>query len=70
MRGRRFAFSQAQVTIRSKARNRDEILSAMENNGQVTLPTFPRSDSRLTKRGVRSVLIFGALMLALFRSRR
>lgn len=42
----------------------------MENNGQVTLPSFARYGSRLTKRQLRGVLLFGALVLTIFRSRR
>jgi hypothetical protein len=58
------------VIMRRKPRIPDQELSVMENNGQVTLPSFARYGSRLTKRQLRGVLLFGALVLTIFRSRR
>jgi hypothetical protein len=59
-----------QVSIRKKSRIPDEVLSAIENNGQVTLPTFARGESGLTRRHLRFVFFFGALLFAIFRPRR
>ena len=56
--------------MRSRAKIRDQELSVMENNGQVTLPSFSRYGSRLSKRQLRGVLFVSALVLTLFRSRR
>jgi len=42
----------------------------MENNGHVTLPGRLHSEYRLTKRHLHYVLLFGALILSLFRRRR
>jgi hypothetical protein len=61
---------ETEVSIRSKARVRDEEMSVMENNGQVTLPNFSRFGSRLTKRQLRCALFVSAIFLTLFRSRR
>lgn len=66
--GRRFAFFKE--VIRGRARIRDEEFNVMETNGQVTLPSSSRSESRLTRRHLHYVLLFSALLLSLFRRRR
>jgi len=47
----------------------DDVMSVIENNGEVTLPTGANSDPILTKREVAIVVAFGAGILALVLAR-
>jgi hypothetical protein len=41
----------------------DDVMSVIENNGEVTLPVAPRSEPLLTKRQLQVVLLLGGTLL-------